>query len=84
MGRKRNPSLQEYMATYQLALEKQQQKRTTQKTKAKLRYNQKNYSSLQVFLEPELVSAFKIKVKEMGCSQAEIIRSFVEEFLNNN
>lgn len=83
MGRKPNPTMAEYLAELQRSMEEKAQASRVKRTKAKAKYNNKKYGTIQVFLDKELVEAFKNKVKELDVSQAEIIRSFIEEFLDD-
>lgn len=52
-----------------------------QKTK---KHKDEKLASVQVFLEKDLVERFKAKAKEMGVSQASVIRGAVIKFLSGN
>ena len=47
----------------------------------KRRYNEKNYKSVQVYLDKDLVDAFKAKCKTAGSSQSSVIREAIENFM---
>ena len=47
----------------------------------KQRYNNKMYKRVNADLPKDLVDAFKAKCKETGDSQAQIIKSAIEEYL---
>lgn len=55
--------------------------KTKTSTAAKRRYNDKAYSRIQVELPKDTVSAFRAKCTERGLSQAGVIRSGIERFL---
>ena len=59
-----------------------EQKRKTKTSSAvKQRYNEKTYGNISVFLQKDLVEAFKKKCVAEGISQAQVVREAVEEFL---
>ena len=59
-----------------------EQKRKTKTSSAvKQRYNEKTYGNISVFLQKDLVEAFKQKCVAEGISQAQVVREAVEEFL---
>lgn len=64
----------------------QEQKKLSleKKSNAKRNYKKEKCASLQVFLEKDLVFEFKEKAKEMNLSQAEIIREFLEDFIEQD
>ena len=47
----------------------------------KRRYNEKNYKSVQVYLDKDLVDAFKAKCKTEGIPQSSVIREAIENFM---
>lgn len=52
-------------------------------TEVKRRYNSKVYSVVSYSLPKQLVADFKAKCKAEGISQASIIRSAIENYLNS-
>lgn len=58
-------------------------RKTKTSTEVKRRYNDKVYSKVQCELPKDLVSDFKQKCAEEGVSQASVIKSAIEDFLEN-
>lgn len=63
-------------------MEEQKRKTKTSST-VKNRYNKKVYSPIGVMLPKELVAQFKEKCKEVGVSQAQIVKKAIEDFLRS-
>lgn len=59
-------------------------RKTTTSSAVKRRYNNKVYSTVQVQLPKELVAEFKELCKVKGVSQASVIKSALEQFINDN
>jgi uncharacterized protein YchJ len=51
------------------------------RTASKRRYNEKNYASIHVHLEKDLVHEFRRVCKENGVSQSKVIREAVNRFV---
>lgn len=58
-------------------------RKTTTSTEVKRRYNEKVYKKIQVQLPITLVEEFKSKCKQLGVSQAGIIKEAIEKFLES-
>lgn len=59
-------------------------KRAKTSSEVKRRYNNKVYSTARAELPKELVEEFKELCKEKGVSQASIIKSAIEKFIEEN
>lgn len=59
-------------------------KRAKTSSEVKRRYNNKVYSTVRAELPKELVEEFKELCKEKGVSQASIIKSAIEKFIEEN
>lgn len=57
-------------------------RKTTTSTEVKRRYNQKVYTQIVASVPKEMAAAFKEKCAAEGVSQAQIIKSAIERFLN--
>ncbi len=62
--------------------EQKPKRKTHTSTAVKARYNSKVYSHITVQLPKELVAAFKEKCAAEGVSQAGIIKSAIEEYID--
>lgn len=62
-------------------MEEQKRKTKTSST-VKNRYNSKVYSPVTAMLPKDLVVQFKEKCKEVGVSQAQVVKKAIETFLN--
>ena len=59
-------------------------KRSHTSTEVKRRYNSKVYANVGAELPKELVIPFKEKCKQLGISQASVLREAIEKFLEEN
>ena len=59
-------------------------RKTTTSSAVKRKYNNKVYSVVSAELPKELVAEFKEPCKAKGVSQASIIKSALEQFINEN
>ena len=57
--------------------------KTHTSSEVKRRYNDKVYRKIQVELPRELVERFKERCKQLGISQASIIKEAIEKFLGD-
>ena len=62
----------------------EEKRKTTTSSAVKRRYNDKVYSVVKAELPKELVAEFKELCKAIGISQASIIKSALEQFINEN
>lgn len=58
-------------------------RKTTTSTEVKRRYNERVYCKVQAELPRDTVTAFKIKCREQGISQASILLEAIENFLRD-
>lgn len=61
----------------------EKKRKTTTSSAVKNRYNSKVYGRIGVSLPKALVEAFKEKCDAENISQAQVIKSAIEKFLNN-
>lgn len=57
------------------------QRKTTTSTAVKARYNKKTYDIISASVPKEMAAAFKSKCRELGVSQAQVIKKAIEAFL---
>lgn len=57
--------------------------KTKTSTSAKRRYNDKVYARIQAELPKDTVAAFRAKCAERGVSQASVLLSAIESYLND-
>lgn len=62
----------------------EEKRKTTTSSAVKRKYNNKVYSVVSAELPKDLVSEFKELCKAKGVSQASIIKSALEQFINEN
>ena len=62
----------------------EEKRKSTTSSAVKRRYNDKVYSVVKAELPKDLVSEFKELCKAKGVSQASVIKSALEEFINEN
>ncbi len=62
----------------------EEKRKTTTSSAVKRRYNDKVYSVVKAELPKDLVTEFKELCKKKGVSQASIIKSALEQFVNDN
>ncbi len=60
----------------------EEKRKTTTSSAVKRKYNNKVYSTVRAELPKELVEVFKEKCKTEGISQASVIKTAIEEYLN--
>ena len=60
---------------------KETKRKTTTSWQVKARYNAKMYASVGVQRPKELVARFKEKCAAEGVSQSQVIRGFIEKYL---
>lgn len=62
----------------------QEKRKTTTSSEVKRRYNKKVYTCISAQLSKELVSEFKEICKEKNISQASVLKSSIEKFIEEN
>lgn len=62
----------------------EEKRKSTTSSAVKRRYNDKVYSVVKAELPKDLVSEFKELCKAKGVSQASVIKSALEKFINEN
>lgn len=62
-------------------MEENKKRKTVTSTEVKARYNAKVYSPISVKLPKSLVAAFRKKCADEGVSQAQIIKTAIEKYL---
>ncbi len=65
-------------------MDEQKTRKTKTSSAVKNRYNSKVYSSVTAMLPKDLVAQFKEKCKEVGVSQAQVVKKAIETFLEEN
>ncbi len=76
--------MQDHLGNYiQMSFyEDDQRKQRIQESKN--RHKEKKCASVQVFLERQMVEAFKALVKRNGHNQAGVIRAFIESYMSGS
>ncbi len=62
----------------------QEKRKTATSSEVKRRYNKKVYTCISAQLSKELVSEFKEICKEKNISQASVLKSSIEKFIEEN